>query len=310
MPPTRAASSADAHTTPQDAPMTTPLYEYPPDGHFYQTYPTFFGFSGAVDQSLLAFSPLCQTDNSGQYVWDRSLVDVGGHFPRDAPAMIGSEGNGVQALALWDQNKRTNPPMMSGDAMAMASPMAQYVTVESMPGISGFEPLQWHPRPMGQVPLSPSQSQSSHYTSSPCSGPRPNSSRNNSYSSPPTLRANSVAMAQLDAQFESVQEHAASPGDNPRASTKFSRQESSSKSKKSSSARQQKLESRKMTRMDSTATAGYNGGALASPAVTPSPENSIIVIPDSPAPESQILTSNEADARAERAPAQRPQSAA
>lgn len=316
MPPTHAASSADPHITTQEAMMTTPLYEYPPvqpDGQFYPTYPTFFDFSGAADQSPLAFSPVCQTDNGYQYVWDRSPVDAGGQFSHDVPAIIESEGNKVQPQALWDHNKRTNPTIMGGDAIAMASPMSQYVTMEPMTGISGFEPLQWPPPPMAQVPPSPSQSQSSHYTSSPCSGAGPHSSRNNSYSSLPALRAtNTVALAHRDAQIRSVREHAPSLGDSSRSGRNFSSQESSSKSKKHSSARQ-KPGSWETTGTDSAATASYNGGALVSPAVTPSPKNSIIVIPDSPTPGSnrhgadqQVPTSDEANIPQERAPAQRP----
>ncbi|KAK2596579.1 hypothetical protein N8I77_013461 [Diaporthe amygdali] len=264
--------------------MTKPIYGYPPtekDGHFYPEFSSAHDLNGAsnimiADSPPAQLSGVFQANGGHSYAWNQSLINAG-QFAL-APGPDGSGGNGLQPQTPWGQDGCTNPTMMDG-TVSMASPMVQYVPMESMPGDSCYGPLQWPISPMEQIPPSPCQS--SQHTPSPSRGTGPYFSRNNSYPFLPISRA--------DAQFEPLASYGPSQGGDPMSKAKATGQKLASKDRAPSSARQ-KLRSRRNTGSDSTT--HYNEGSLVSPAVTPPTKNSIIVIPDSPASESDRRGAN------------------
>lgn len=300
-------ASADSHppTT-----MTKPLYDQPHapnDGQFYPTYPEFYDLNN-VDPSAAAapgggggqpagVNPaISQTEGGYPYGWDYGLSSVELAFP-PSPAGFhrGEEGDGLQHQATWDCRSQLEayPPMM-GNAIAMADPMSQYVSVgDSMGGTmpaahsmsqyvaaedsmgGSYESPSWPPPLMGQI--SPSPSQSSYQVSSLASGSGAQFSRHNSCSSLPASRAAAIEQTRLDARFQPVPDQAVSPGETQLPSGGAVANGGSHTLANFSSSTDRKTASpwrnTKNQTITATTTTDCNAGTV-SPAMTPSPKDS------------------------------------
>lgn len=313
------AAPTDPHSSMS---MTKPLYDHPPaanDGAFFPIYPDFYDTS-SMDYSAVAAAngqenPEVSASSEGDMPyppgWDYGTVDVQMRYSLLSPGTVQGEEIALQPQAPWNYGTQAYPALVDtitgGGMLAMADHMSQTATLEQ-PAMAEsmfqhalaedstngcYDSLRWpYQPPMGQI--SPSPSQGSYYISSPASAAGAHFSRHNSCSSLLAARVSALEQTRFDARFHPVPDQAVSPGE---ARPAPGGSQTGADSYSTGQTMRQWGDPHSKNTATMTTTARDHDAGTVSPAMTPSPRDSIAAIASRPATKSARNPSTQQSSR-------------